>query len=82
MMNYLTKLNEKMYAILVVDYTGIVAELAYNADITTVTDIELWFNFNKLGESARLVRYTRENGKLWAQELTEDSRSEWVEVSC
>lgn len=81
MKNRCKNLNEKEYALFVVDEHGIIAELAYNADITTVTDIEIWFNFNKLSESGRLIRATRENGKLWVQQLTEDSRSEWTEVA-
>ena len=80
MMNYLKRLNEKMYALVVIDEDGIVASLAYNASIADVTDIETWFNFSKLGENGKLVRFTREYGKLWQQQLNEHDRSEWTEV--
>ena len=73
------KLNEKQYALVVVDYDlGIIAKLLFNVSITDVVDVETYFDFRKLEGKGSLVRVCRNDGQLYWQNVWEDSLGEWI----
>lgn len=76
-----SKLDEKNYSLVVVDDDqSINTELAFNTSITAVVDIETWFNFGKLQMGWTLIRFCKENGSIWMQELYEDHQSKWYKM--